>query len=349
MTPPSLLTDALSVLRDLDPNSADRALDPLRAAHPRSRLRLLRHRESVDDSVHFGMLITEPGVGTTTLSWTPASAVPWSLRGSQRTAESMLLRVNGEPLAIEEAMAHLDVLWERTDLLDRLITVCLVRQELAENPVLLDAGRLQEAMDAFRRARGLLTPEATREWMRERALSHEALEDLVEREAAVAELKQRILAEQRLDPSLLDRARVVRVRFTERTFADSFVTLVRTRPGSDAVGEFAAAAAGAFAVSTAVTGTEFVEVAADSVGRAQPGTVLGPTADPDGWVVTQVLATFPSTPGPRADRQLADIAFDRWVAQRRRDARIEWFWGAADKTPTEPTGTTVSIDGAVPS
>lgn len=343
---PTLLDDALRLLRELDPDRPDdHALDPLRAAHPGSRLRLLRHRETLDDT-HFGMLITEAGVGTTSLSWTPATAVPWSLRGSQRTAESMLLRVNGEPLAIEEAMAHLDVLWERTDLLDRLITVCLVRQELAERPVHLDAGRLQDAMDAFRRARGLLTPHATESWMRARAMTHEALEDLVAREAAVAVLKQRILAEHRPDPAELDRARIVRVRFTERSFADAFVELVRARAGT---GDFASAAAGAFAVSTAVTGTEFLEVPASELGGARPGAVLGPIAHDDGWSVTQVLATFPAAPGPQTDRQLADLAFERWVAGRRRDAKIEWFWGPSDKTPAGPVANTVSVHGTVSS
>ncbi|MFD1811639.1 TIGR04500 family putative peptide maturation system protein [Rhodococcus gannanensis] len=337
-SPTTLLADALGLLRRLDPREAgaERALEPLRACHPGSRMRLLRHREAVDESVHFGLLITEPGAGTTTLSWTPEHAVPWSLRGSQRTAESMLLRVNGEPLAIEEAMGYLDVLWEETQLLERLVTVCLVRQELAERPVRLDPEALQHAMDAFRRARGLLTPDATGEWMRERGLGIEALEDLVEREAAIAELKARILAERPVDRSELDRARIVRVRFTERSLADAFVAMVRGRTGACDVRAVASAAAGAFAVASAVTGTEFLEVPANSVGRSAAGTVLGPHADGDGdgWTVTQVVAVFPATPGPRTDRQVADLAFERWVADRRRDARIEWFWGPAAKTPT---------------
>ncbi|GAA4477662.1 hypothetical protein GCM10023094_20280 [Rhodococcus olei] len=341
MTTPSLLDDALDILRALDPRaprrSADRALDPLRADHPDARMRLVGHREALEDSVHHGLLITEPGVGTTSLSWTPVTAVPWSLRGTQRTAESMLLRVNGEPLEIEEAMAYLDVMWEQTALLERLIAVCLVRQELAEHPVRLDAAELQQAMDAFRRARGLLTPEATEEWMRARALGHTALEDLVEREAAVAELKRRILAEQAPDVAALDRARVAWVRFADRSDADAFASVVATRiaeDGTDAVGAFASAAAGAYAVSATVTGVEFGEVAAEVVDHGGPGTVSGPTRDGDGWRVTQVLATLPAAAGPGTDRLLADAAFERWLAGRRRDARIEWFWGSADKTPT---------------
>ena len=258
----------------------------------------------------------------------------------------MLLRVNGEPLAIEEAMGYLDVLWEETELLERLVTVCLVRQELAENPVRIEPAALQHAMDAFRRARGLLTPAATEQWMRERGLGMDAFEDLVEHEASIAELKARILAEHPVDPTDLDRARVVRVRFTERLLADAFVDMVG-RSGPTDVRAVASAAAGAFAVASAVTGTEFLEVSADSVDRAEPGTVLGPTADGDGWSVTQVVAVFPATSGPLTDKLLADVAFERWVADRRRDARIEWFWGAAAKTPTgaaarTPTGPVVS-------
>ncbi len=343
MTTPSLLDDALDVLRTLDPRqprpSADRALDRLRAEHPDRRLRLLRHREALDDSVHHGMLITEPGGGTTSVSWTPAAAVPWSLRGTQRTAESMLVRVNGEPLEIEEAMAYLDVVWEQTALLERLITVCLVRQELAEHPVRLGGDELQHAMDAFRRARGLLTPDATEEWMRERGIGHAVLEELVEREAEVAELKRRILAEQGPDRSVLDRARVAWVRFTDRSDADTFVVMVEQRlagAATDAVAAFVSVAAATYAVSSAVTAVQFGEVAADRVGRGEPGTVSVPTWDTDGWRVTLVLARFPADVGPRSERLLEDAAFDRWLTERRRSARIEWFWGAADKTPTAP-------------
>ncbi|MFC7447099.1 TIGR04500 family putative peptide maturation system protein [Rhodococcus daqingensis] len=351
---PTLLSEALNLLVQLNEGGARpdprEALAPLRARHPRTRMRLLRHRESVDDSMHYGLLLTETGVGTATLSWAPERAVPWSLRGTQRTAESMLLRVNGEALAIEEAMAYLDVMWERTELLDRLISVCLIKQELAENPVRLEPDVLQDAMDAFRRARGLLTVVDTERWMRARTLSHAALEELVEREAAIAELKRRVVADRgpgwlAENAGGLDRARVVVVRFAERGEAERFLDLVRARMvdrTETAVSVFAAAAAGEFAASATLSGVEMTEVVrcelpeslAGPLFLAEPSEVLGPVPDESGWQVVQVLAHNRAASDGQADRAVAEAVFAQWLAERREAARIEWFWGDADKTPT---------------
>ncbi|SEL88461.1 TIGR04500 family putative peptide maturation system protein [Rhodococcus maanshanensis] len=351
---PTLLAEALSLLVQLNESSARpdprEALAPLRARHPRTRMRLLRHREALDDSMQYGLLLTETGVGTATLSWAPERAIPWSLRGTQRTAESMLLRVNGEALAIEEAMAYLDVMWERTELLDRLISVCLIKQELAENPVRLEPGVLQDAMDAFRRARGLLTVADTERWMRARTLSHTALEELVEREAAIAELKRRVVADRghawlAENVGGLDRARVATVRFAERTEAERFLDLVRARMvdgGEDAVGAFGAAAAAEFAASATLTGVEMTEVVrcelpeslAGPLFLAEPSEVLGPVSDEPGWRVVQVLARTRAASDAQADRAVAEAVFAQWLAERHEAARIEWFWGDAAKTPT---------------
>ncbi|MGW6375796.1 TIGR04500 family putative peptide maturation system protein [Rhodococcus sp. NPDC055112] len=351
---PTLLAEALSLLVQLNEGSArpdpHEALAPLRARHPRTRMRLLRHREALDDSMHYGLLLTETGVGTATLSWAPDRAIPWSLRGTQRTAESMLLRVNGEALAIEEAMAYLDVMWERTDLLDRLISVCLIKQELAENPVRLEPGALQDAMDAFRRARGLLTVADTERWMRARTLSHAALEELVEREAAIAELKRLVVADRRPgwlaeNAGALDRARVASVRFADHAEAQRFLDLVRARMvdcTEDAVCAFAAAAAGEFAASATLSGVDMTEVVrcelpesvAGPLFLAEPSELLGPVRDESGWRVVQVLARFGAASDARADRAVSEAVFAQWLDERREAARVEWFWGDAAKTPT---------------
>ncbi|WP_433611436.1 TIGR04500 family putative peptide maturation system protein [Prescottella agglutinans] len=350
-----MLPQALRMLIGLD-GAADveseierqTVLDRLRADYPGVRMRLLRHRESVDDSVSFGLLITEPGIGTVSLSWAPLSTLPWSLRGTQRTAESMLLRVNGEPMSIEQAMGCLDVLWERTDLLTGLVDRCLVAQELAETPGALDAAALQDAMDAFRRARGLLDVESTRRWMRERSLTHEALEDLVAREAEIAQLRRRVTADRmgewlRDNISALARARVGVARFSDRADADWFAEQVSGavgRSSSERISAFARAAATTFSSSCGSTGIDYREIRrdefsaelADAMFAADTGDVFGPVQIEGEWTVIQVLRVCPATPGPETTRRAQEAIFAEWLAHRRAAARVEWFWGDAAKT-----------------
>lgn len=172
-----------------DPESE---LEQLRELFPDKRFRFLSQRENLDDSLCWSLLIISDTGATTSLSWTPPSAVPWSLRGSRRTEESTLLRVNGIELSVEEAIWHLDILWEDAALVRKLVDVCLVRQELQESPVTLSTPQLQGAIDGFRRSRGLLTAEATEQWMRIHGLDHQSLEDLVAYEASVVLLRQRV-------------------------------------------------------------------------------------------------------------------------------------------------------------
>ncbi|MFM9262459.1 TIGR04500 family putative peptide maturation system protein [Rhodococcus sp. 5A-K4] len=163
----------------------------LREFDPTSKFRFLPHRDNFDNSTAWALLIIADNGETTTMSWTPPHNIPWSLRGTHTRSESTLLTVNGVELSVEEAIWHLDILWEEAALLRKLIDVCLVRAELAASPVHFTDDQLQESMDAFRRSRGLLTSAATQQWMREHGLDHRSLEQLVEYEASVAVLRQR--------------------------------------------------------------------------------------------------------------------------------------------------------------
>jgi putative peptide maturation system protein len=190
-----MLNDALDTLRamaDTDPEHVDELLKDLRERHPETRFRLLRQREEYDGSPHYDLLIKQPGQGTVSLSWCPDRALPWPLRGVHRAGEMMLLRVNGVAVPVADAVARMDFLWDDSRLMDRLVDSALLQQDLEEEPVEFAEGELQEAVDAFRRARGLLTERQTREWMERRSLTPADLERLVEGEAAAARIRQRV-------------------------------------------------------------------------------------------------------------------------------------------------------------
>jgi hypothetical protein len=102
-----------------------------------------------------------------------------------------------------------------------------------------------------------------------------------------------------------------------------------------------------------------------------PGTVVGPFTTEHGHLLIKVLAVepaVPTTPAPEAtareatareatavdasafDATVRDLAerriFADWIERRRNAAKIEWFWGTADRTGAygssdaeDPTGT----------
>jgi hypothetical protein len=86
-------------------------------------------------------------------------------------------------------------------------------------------------MDAFRRARGLLTAAATEEWMARHSLSHLELDRLVAGEAAVAGLRKREVAADvpayfEENRSRFDSARIARLVLPTRLDAERVVAAV---------------------------------------------------------------------------------------------------------------------------
>ncbi|GGO69616.1 TIGR04500 family putative peptide maturation system protein [Nonomuraea cavernae] len=326
-----MLAEAVGLL---SAGAAERDLAAFRADHPAARVRLIRQREEYDGSLHHALLIKDGDGATISLSWCPDRALPWPLRGVHRAGEHLLLRVNGVETPVARAIACLDFIWDESRLADRLITDSLVRELLEEAPEPLTDAELQAATDAFRRARGLLTAGAVREWMDRNHLSHPELEELVAVEASVARLRSRVaggqveewLAEHGHE---LDVARVARVEFA-----------AGAGPRVPDADGFLDAAERAFADGTARPGDVFATLrrgeldqeTADQVFGATPGTVVGPFPTERGHLLIKVLAVEPAV----LDATVRDLAerriFADWLERRRSTAKIEWFWGTADRT-----------------
>ncbi|MEU8265674.1 TIGR04500 family putative peptide maturation system protein [Sphaerisporangium sp. NPDC049002] len=327
------LADAVGLLSG---GTAERDLAAFRAVHPEVRARLIRQREEYDGSLHHALLVKDGSGATISLSWCPETALPWPLRGVHRAAEHLLLRVNGVDTPVARAIACLDFIWDESAVADRLVTDSLVREALEESPEHFTDEELQNAMNAFRRARGLLTGEATREWMDRNGISHPELEELVATEAAVARLRARVAAGHVEEwfaehGHELDAARVVRVALDagEESGAE---------PPAEP-GDFLVAAERAFAAGTAMPGPIFVTLrrgelspeAASQVFGAEPGTVAGPVRTQDGLMLFKVLAVVPAVLDDVRD-QVERRIFDEWIERRRGTAKIEWFWGTTDRT-----------------
>ncbi|NLU63733.1 TIGR04500 family putative peptide maturation system protein [Rhodococcus sp. HNM0563] len=354
----SLLSALLDVIRlknspfgDEQAHSSE-ALRVLREKNPEVRMRLVRHVEPFDESSQSALLITDTEGNVTTVSWSPPSTVPWPLRGARRAGESTLLSVDGETLTVGETILHLDGMWDRPDLLTGLIDACVIRIELEEAPVELTDAQMQDALDAFRRARGLLTRHETEAWMAQNHLSPIMFERTVRHEAELASLRRRVVADRasawlREHGETLDRARIARAVFPDRAEAREFaarVADVHTYEADDAIRYFAGELG--LVVADGRGKAEFCDVGrgdldgelANLIFAAEPGTVMAAEVSYGEWEVVQVLAVYRTRNDAAALHIVERRLFDEWLAERRRAARVEWFWGEAEKTDRVTAG-----------
>lgn len=243
-------------------------------------------------------------------------------------------------MEVGQAVACLDFIWDEEALTDRLITSCLLQQELEEDPVDLTDAELQDGMDAFRRARGLLSTEATTEWMARRGLSHHDVEELVAAELAVARLRSKVTARRteayfEQNRALFDSARTATVGFPGLREAEKFAEAVR------AGGEFYEEAERAFSAGMAASGPGLFSLVhrgdltpdvAHDVFETQSGTVLGPYASEAGYSVIRVLARQPAVLDEATAQVIQRRLFMEWLGERRKSARIDWHWGSVSRT-----------------
>ncbi|MGW0593156.1 TIGR04500 family putative peptide maturation system protein [Streptosporangium sp. NPDC002607] len=352
-TPPDLLGDALEWLRGLDgvsPEHARERLPELRARYPETRMRLLWQREAATDEYHYDLLFPS-SEGSVSLAFAPDRVIPWPLRGGQRSGEQLVLRVNGIDITMQQVVSVLDVLWDDVALARRLVNTALVGQAVDVRDQNLSTDRLQEAMDAFRRARGLLTAQAVREWMAEHGLSHARLEEIVASEAAVAALR-RDMVEGRVEDFFaahreeFDRLRVVRLRYADPGHAEAAAAFLRAgRPAGagEGAGETGADPV-ALAVKAVLEGVatcrmegngrdDLVALFGTAASDARAGEVLGPARLPDGgFYVGYVLAVEPAVLDEVTRGLVETRIFDDWLAEQRRHAHVEWFWGSRART-----------------
>ncbi|MFI7132428.1 TIGR04500 family putative peptide maturation system protein [Nonomuraea sp. NPDC050153] len=332
-----LLADVLAHLRGLGeaaPADARRLTAGLRAAYPDVPMRLVWQQDFPGGPYHYDMLITVAG-GTVSLAFAPERALPWPLRGAHHAGEQVLVRVDGVDVTVEQAMNVLDGLWTGTAPATRLVNASLVEQELARHPVELSAAEMQDAMDAFRRARGLLTVKATRAWMAERGMSHERLEEVVAAEASVARLRTRLVGGAvedafTADPSAWDEVCVLSTRYPDQDAARAAAERQARRPD---------ASAHALALIAAECLDHRADVRVRRLRRRdlgpgatgmRVGDLLGPPEHEP--VISTVLEIRPGTLDFGMRREIEAVLFDHWLAERRARAELRWLWGDAVRT-----------------
>jgi putative peptide maturation system protein len=326
------------------PDTARSRLQAVRRRHPELMIDLLSEEEAYDRSIHYDALIRLAGEGTTSLSYCPEPALPWPLRGVHRWSDADLVRVNAKVLQVDEAIALLDFIWHNARLIERLLNTCLVQEELERAPIELSDAELQRAMDEFRIANKLFSADETHAWIERQGMTHERLERYVHNNALVARLRDRITAD-RVDEyfnrhrSDFDSASIARFELLDESRARALAGQIRT----EGLDFFAAAELcylegiehGVPSTSSlfgTVTRRDARATLLDALFDVEPGQVLGPIALDDRFALVRVIEITPARLDSRTRNTIKDFLFDEWLADRRRSAKIEWYWGNADKT-----------------
>jgi putative peptide maturation system protein len=337
---PDLLAGAARVLIHLTTSQATPAAALARIrefdrAHPGVESRLVWQREAYDNSLHFDLLLQGIEQGTVAISFCPDGELPWPMRGAQRWNEEDLVRVNDTVLKVQDAVSLLDFVWEERRLATRLVDVCLVREELERNPIALSTTELRQALDDFRARRRLLSAAATRDWMSERGLSHSQLERLVAEEERMRRLRRRLSEgeiERYFDLHRADFARAAIILVPCDYSVAQTQNLVPYEVVRDALRRHLSTDTAPPPRFCTITRSDRWTELVRHAFTAEVGTVSGPISDGAGsWLMIIVARTEPTL--DRLTREEVEKhLFERWLADRRRTARIEWFWGYTSVT-----------------
>jgi len=338
----------MSLSRDgIRPEEALRRLPVLRQKYAETPIELLWEEDGFDGFVHYDALLRLPRGGTVSLSFCPARALPWPLRGVHRWSDADLVRVNGRVLKVDQAIALLDFIWEEAPLVERLLNVCLIGEALEREPIELSDAELQQAMDEFRVARRLYTAANTHSWMERHGITHRKLEQFVANQAVVARLRERVTAG-RVDEAFaarnaeFDTARIARFDLPDEESARH----VSNQVGSGEVG-FYEAAERRFLQNTgrpAMPPRPLLQVIqrrqappalAAAIFAAAPNEVVGPIRTVEGYALIRVLSFTSACLDAPARVAIEEMLFAEWLTERRQAATIEWCWGNTRQTVSE--------------
>jgi putative peptide maturation system protein len=333
--------DALALLIDLRAERAGTDEATLRVAALKARhqpiwMNLVWELEPLSEAIHYDILVGDER-GTYSLSYCADEETPWAVRGTQRMTESLVARVNGQPVFIHEAITSLDHAWHALHIGRHLVDNSLIDREMKLDPIQVTDEELDEALAGFRRRRRLFSVADLERWLREHGTTQVQLETHLELEVARAALRRRVAAGREEDyfrshRADFDRVQVARIQVAERAAAERLFERLSREPEMflHAAQERFLAGDGSDSVFVTVLRAELPPERAAPLFAAQPGQIVGPAETGGGHELVQVLRVVPAELDAATREQIQGILFEAWLEEQRRSARVEWFWGAAE-------------------
>lgn len=344
------LGDALDYLVQLGeeatkPEEAKARLRLLPQRYPDTAIELLWEEQKYDQSVHYGLLLrSDKKPGTISLSFCPDRVLPWPLRSVHRWDEADLVRVNTTILRMDQAIACLDFIWDDA-CTDRLINTCLIQEALDREPAEISEEELQEAMDGFRRAHRLYRAEDTLRWMKQRGMTHEQFERYVTNEAMVVKLRDRVATDGHVEAYFADHHADFDLAYLAQIILPDAenANLLYQQMQSGLV-DFYEAAQRHFLTKlgkkeiphqglfTTIRRRQVPLALRESIFAAAPDMILGPVHTDENYTIVRVLLLTPARLNDQMRREIKELLFDTWLAERWQAANIEWYWGNAGRT-----------------
>jgi putative peptide maturation system protein len=341
-----ILNDVLTGLeevmaRQLPPDAASLHFQRIAERHPGAAIELVWEDQAFDNSLHYDALIRPAGAARTiSMSVCPDDALPWALRGLQRWRDSELLRVNNIVMEVGDAIAQLDMLWQSSASMQRLIDSCIIEGELQRRDVQVGPAEVQVTLDNMRRRRGLLTAAQLKTWLADTGMTLNALQDMALKIARANRLRDVIVGAEAANYFEAHRSAFDGIKLSVlqvETLAAAEEIAARVRRQAVPLMEVAHR----LLVSNASTQFSFrsearhalqAEFQVDALTVESVHVVAGEQA----CLVLEVLAVEPALTNPATAQAVKAKLFQDWLAEQRRTARIDWFWGDAQRTaPSE--------------
>jgi putative peptide maturation system protein len=322
-----------------DSSELDAAVARLRAQHADVSLRVLRRTQAFDGQSEIDLLVGFEQVGTLLMSYGRDSGLPWPLRSVFRWRDGEVASINGRTFSFEELAGLLDFMWSDRPLLRAVVDSYLIEEAIAERGLCASDEELQDAMDAYRAARGLVDPEATEAWLKEQGLSYSLFEEIVEKHVASGKLRDQIVGGQEhahFEQASDDYRGVYLGELIFPTRDQAAEAWRRLAEAPQAFFELAqdalVDAQASRTPSRHVWAHELAPEEREQVLQHGAGAVLAPRAIGNRFVVTQVQAVLTPRYDEATRRAIRDRLFDAWLADRHAKANIEWYWGRREDT-----------------
>jgi putative peptide maturation system protein len=320
---------------EVRPEDALRRLRGLREVYAECGVELLWEEDAYSKTIHYDVLLHVDGEGSVSLSVCPQGETPWPLRGVQRHRERDLVRVNRETVDVMSALAVIDIMRDKTQVMAHLVSQCLIRGAVRDRALDVSDGEVEPVVDRFRRRRGLYGIEQTHEWLAQRGMTPEDLYRLLAGEAARIKLREEI-AEGRIEEYFashereFDTARFARLRVRGEQEAGRLYDKL-----SAGVLDFFATAQRQFLEAVQPGTSELFVVArreqmppaySDVIFRAEAGELLGPFQNGDEYDILRVLQISRARIDEGTREAVKDRLFREWLERERQKATVEWFW-----------------------
>ncbi len=320
----------------LPPEQAQESFQSLKARHPDHWMNMIWEQETYGNTVHYDILLANEG-GTWSLSHCADEEVPWPARGLQRINESLVLRVNDDPVRINQVITSLDHAWSTLHIGRHLINMSLIEQALRDSDLEVTDEELAAALVDFRKRRRLFSVEQVERWMVEHGTTQVQLEKNLREDVAREKLRRRVAAgreEAWFERHRADFERIQVARLYVQDRAEALRLYERLRDSPEQFLEVAQVSflerGGTGDLFATLRRGELEPEQAALLFSTEPGQVAEPIPSGAGYELVRVLRFHPARLDEATREKVRERLFEEWLAEGRRRARVEWFWGAAE-------------------